>query len=346
MAKYVIEKRFSPASRQRVRSRASQLLAYAGIEAEADTWVGSRILLVAMVAIVGLLLPFSVLPTLKITVPFFPAHDLFGNAVLGFVLAVVLGSLAALLIYMHLYYLMSDRTKRVERVLPDFLLMVAANLRAGMTPFAAFQASARPEFGPLQTEIIYVSSRSLGSESFTDAMRELTVTIDSAVLRRMVGFFENELRSGGKLAYLLETSAEEIRESDEMRKQMLITTKSYAIFLGFILVLGLPLLLAVSTQFLTIFAKFQATVSADTSKGAVSMGPFSAPALKIDVPFIERMAFVTICGSSLLTCILIGIIMEGKLLYGAKYFPPMAIVALMFFYFFKSVIAGFVGQLL
>ena len=112
----------------------------------------------------------------------------------------------------------------------------------------------------------------MGSESFTDAMRELTVTIDSAILRRMVGFFENELRSGGRLAYLLETSAEEIRETEEMRRQMLVTTKSYAIFLAFILLFGLPLLLAISTQFLTIFAKFEANLSEGASSGSSAGG--------------------------------------------------------------------------
>jgi flagellar protein FlaJ len=349
MAKYVIEKRFSQFSRPRSRDRVSQLLAYAGVETPPEIWLGSRILLIILFGMVGFLLPFSAIQLFKIEVPFFRTATLADQFVLGIVLGLAFSLLSLLLIYLHLYYLIADRTKRVDKVLPDFLLMVAANLRSGMTPFAAFQAAARPEFGPLQTEINYVSSRSLGSESFTDAMRELTVTIDSAILRRMVGFFENELRSGGRLAYLLETSAEEIRETEEMRRQMLVTTKSYAIFLAFILLFGLPLLLAISTQFLTIFAKFEANLSEGASGGSSaggSLGALAAPKLKIDVKFIEQAGFITIAGTCLLTSLLIGIIMEGRLLYGLKYFPPFAIASTLLFFFFKGVIGGFVGALL
>jgi flagellar protein FlaJ len=232
----------------------------------------------------------------------------------------------------------------VDTVLPDFLLMVAANLRSGMTPFAAFQASARPEFGPLQTEILYVSSLSLGSESFADALRQLTATIDSAILRRTIVFFENGLRSGGKLAYLLETSAEEIRETEEMRKQMIVNTKTYAIFVVFILVFGLPLLLAISSQFLTVFTKIQANIGGAGSSQSPIAG-LSAPKVKIDIQFIDQMTIVILVGTAILTSVLVGVISEGKLLFGLKYFPPLALAALFIFYICKTVISGFVGAL-
>lgn len=347
MAKYVIEKRFSQFYKPKGKDRVSQLLAYAGIETSPDIWLGSRLLVVFLFGIVGVLIPVSLFQFVDLS-----AYPVLADTGLPSRIAVSLASgmgtafAVAVLIYMHLYYLITERSHRVEVVLPDFLLMVAANLRAGMTPFAAFQAAARPEFGPLQNEILYVSSRSLGSESFSDALRALTENIDSPVLRRMIVFFENELRAGGKLAYLLETSAEEIRETAEVRNQMLIATKTYAIFLGFILVIGLPMLLAISTQFLSIFTKFQSNLGADTASAGTSMlGGFSAPKVKVDVRFIDQMTLVIIVGTSLLTAILIGIIAEGKTLYGLKYFPVLALVALFFFTIFKMVIGGFVGAL-
>ncbi|MCX6773345.1 MAG: type II secretion system F family protein, partial [Candidatus Micrarchaeota archaeon] len=259
---------------------------------------------------------------------------------------IVFASISGVLIYMHLYYLIADRTQRVEAVLPDFLLMVAANMRSGMTPFAAFQAAARPEFGPLQSEIAYVSSRSLGSESFSDAIRGLTATIDSPVLRRLVVFFENGLKSGGRLAYLLETSADEIRQTEDMKREMVIATKSYAIFVVFILLFGLPLLLAISTQFLGVFAKVQGDIgSASSAGGAPGLAGLSSPTIKIDVNFIDQMTYVIIIGTSLLTSLLVGVIAEGKMLYGLKYSPPLALGALVMFLIFKTVISGFVGSL-
>lgn len=346
MAKYVIGKRFSNSTRIRERDRIAQLLAYAGIETNPEIWVGSRLLIIFLFSIIGVLIPFSILPFITLDLPLLSATDMISRILSAIVLALVFSIGAAIIIYMHLYYLISERSKRVEAVLPDFLLIVSANLRSGMTPFAAFQAAARPEFGPLQSEIQFMSSRALGTESFTDVLRQLTVNIDSPMLKRVILFFENEVKSGGKLAYLLETSAQEIRETEEAKSQMMIATKSYAIFLGFILVIGLPLLLAISTQFLTVFTKFQSNLSEggdDTKIGGASM--ISAPKLKVSPGFIEQMAYVIIIGTSILTSVLIGILMEGKVLYGLKYFPALAMVSLVFFTIFKTVISGFIGAL-
>jgi len=347
MSKYVIGKKFSSYARMRGKDRIAQLLSYAGIETNPDIWMGSRLLITFLAGMIGCLLPFSVLPFLSIKdVPLLSGTDLFSRLSSSLLLGAVFALGAALLIYMHLYYLVAERTKRVEKVLPDFLLIVSANLRSGMTPFAAFQAAARPEFGPLQSEILFMSSRSLGTESFTDILRELTVNIDSSMLRRVINFFENEVKSGGKLAHLLETSANEIRETEEVKNQMMVATKSYAIFLAFILVVGLPLLLAISTQFLSVFTKFQANLGSGEETKVAGASMISAPKLTVSVSFIEQMAYTIIFGTSILTSLLIGILAEGKALYGLKYFPPLAFTSLVFFLIFKTVIGGFIGALI
>lgn len=345
MVKYMIDKRFSSFFRPRTKDRITQLLTYAGIESNPEVWIGSRILIILLFGLVGVLVPFSAFQYFDLTAyPILSNESLSARIVVSFVTGAMFSIFSGIIIYMHLYYLVTERTQRVERVLPDFLLMVAANLRSGMTPFSAFQASSRPEFGPLQSEIIYVSSRSLGSESFSEALRGLTTTIDSSMLRRMIAFFENEIKSGGKLAHLLETSAEEIRETEEIKRQMMIATKSYAIFLGFILVFGLPLLLAISTEFLTIFTDFQKNISA--SDDSTKIAGLSSPKLTVDAGFIDTMTYVIIIGTSILTSILIGVIGEGKILYGLKYSPALAVGALVMFLIFKTVIHGFVGQII
>ncbi len=345
MRKYVVERRFSTFFKPRAKDKIAQLLAFAGIETNPEVWLGSRILIVLLVGLVGALLPLSIFRFFDLSAyPILDPPTLAGKLVLSFGVGISFSLLIAILLYMHLYYLITERTQRVDAVLPDFLLMVAANMRSGMTPFAAFQASARPEFGPLQTEILYVSSLSLGSESFADALRQLTATIDSAILRRTILFFENGLRSGGKLAYLLETSAEEIRETEEMKNQMVVNTKTYAIFVVFILVFGLPLLLAISSQFLGVFTKIQANIG--TGSGTQSMiGGLSAPKVKLDIKFIDQMTIAIIVGTAILTSVLVGVISEGKLLFGLKYFPPLALAALFIFYICKTLIGGFVGAL-
>lgn len=345
MRKYFVERRFSSFFKPRAKDKMAQLLSFAGIETNPEIWLGSRILIVLLVGLVGALLPLSIFRFFDLSAyPFLVPPTLAGKLVISFGVGLAFSLLIAILLYMHLYYLITERTKRVDSVLPDFLLMVSANLRSGMTPFAAFQASARPEFGPLQSEIQYVSSLSLGSESFADALRQLTATIDSAILRRTILFFENGLRSGGKIAYLLETSAEEIRETEEMKQQMIVNTKTYAIFVVFILLFGLPLLLAISSQFLTVFTKIQANIGGAGSSQSPIAG-LSTPKVKLDIKFIDQMTTVIIIGTAILTAVLVGVISEGKLLFGLKYFPPLALGAMFIFYICKTLIGGFVGAL-
>jgi len=346
MAKYVIEKRFSSFFKPRSKDKVSSLLAYAGIETSPEIWIGSRLLMLALFGIVGFMVPMTLFQYLDLKdFPILADTSLPARLVVGTGTAIAFMAILGMLVYMHLYYLISERTHRVEKVLPDFLLMVSANLRSGMTPFAAFQAAARPEFGPLQTEILYISSRSLGSESFSDSIKQLTNNIDSGMLRRMVAFFENELKSGGKLAYLLETSAEEIRETEEVKTQMVLATKSYAVFLAFILIFGLPLLLGISTQFLGTFTKFQGHLEEGGGGKQSMVSGMSAPKLKVDVKFIDQMAFVIIVGTAFLTSVLIGVISEGKVLYGVKYFPPLAMASGIMFLICKTMIGGFIGSM-
>ncbi len=345
--KYVIYRKFAAAAQEKRVGKISQLLSFAGITGNHESWIGSRLLLAVLLAIVGGLMPFSLFRLLGLWDLSFGVLGegdlplLFG---LSFLLSFLLFSAVIVLVYLHVYYLISDRSKRVEEVLPDFLLMVSANLRAGLTPFAAFQASARPEFGPLETEIKLISSKSLGSESFTEALHHLTARLDSSILRRTIAFFENGLRSGGKLASLLETSADELRKGDEMRRDMALNTKTYAIFLVFILVIGLPLLLAISSQFLETFSKIQGQVSTTQTTQVVSA--ISTPKVSIKPAFIQLMTQIIIVGTSILVSVMIGVITEGKLLYGLKYSVPLMVAAGIMFAIFTLMLGGFLKGLI
>ena len=345
MKKYIMEKRFSPFLKVRGKGRVAKLLTYAGIETSPNIWIGSRLLLILLFGIVGAVLPFALMPFVDLS-PFGIPHNLTLLQTLTVCASsgLIFASMVTLIIYMHLYYLIRERANRVDIVLPDFLLMIAANMRSGMTPFEAFRASTRPEFGPLQKEVEYISSVSMGTESFADSLKQLTMTIDSAMLRRVILFFENGLRSGGKIANLIETSAAEIRETDDIKRQMMINTKSYVVFIVFILLLGLPLLLAISTQFLTVFSKVQAEIG--TGDNTSSLGAnIPKPRINIDVKFIDQLSAIIIIGTALLTAVLIGIIAEGKILYGVKYSIPLMVGSYFFFYLFKLVISNLLGAI-
>lgn len=342
MRKLVLQKRFMATQKPPESSGLDRLLVYAGMSQSADIWLGGRVVVASAVGLLCSFLPVLAMvalnsdlgwgtlkkPNIPLTVAVMALSAACGfGAVLGFA-------------YLHLYYVIHDRTRRIEEILPDFLLMVAAHMRAGLTPFAAFQSAARPEFGPLETEVKSIAAHSMGTESFTESLQQLSEHIDSSVLRRTMAFFENGLRSGGKLANLLETAADEIRDLDELRRETVLNTRTYTIFLVFILVGGLPILLGISTEFLSIFTKMQNQISGDALKGVGSM---MSPSINISEDFVAKMAVVIIVLTSIMVSIFIGVISEGKLLFGLKYSPPLAILSYAVFFAVRTVLHGFLG---
>jgi flagellar protein FlaJ len=343
--KHVVYRRFATIVPKYPYTRVGRMLGYAGIEEDPDVWVGIRVLLALLSFVIGALVPFSVLRMMGFYTFEFTAMtgaDMIFLAGLSIAFGVAFLGISTLLFYLHVYYLIHDRTKRVEEVLPDFLFMIAANLRAGLTPFAAFQAAARPEFGPLEREIRVVATKTLGSISFTDALNQLTERIDSGILRRTVVFFEEGLKSGGRMAQLLETSAMEMRESEGLKKELVVSTRTYTLFLISILIFGLPLLLAISSQFLVTFSQ----IGSQLGQGEVSgITTITVPTMSIDAGFVGNIALAIIVGSSLLVSIFMGVIAEGKLLYGLKNFPLLALSSWVMFLLFRFVALSFIGQL-
>ncbi|MEM3362284.1 MAG: type II secretion system F family protein [Candidatus Anstonellaceae archaeon] len=345
MKKIIINKKFIETKPKQPNTTLAKMLTYAGITEPPQIWLGSRILTALIIAFLSSLAPLIISVVTKTDLGFgiFPnlrVVYLIGYMIIIFILVFFL---VLTLFYLHLYYLIHDTTKRVEEVLPDFLLMIAANMHAGLTPFAAFQAAARPEFGPLEREVKKVAAYSLGTESFTEALNALTESIDSDILRRTIAFFENGLKSGGKLANLLETAAEEIRDLDELKKETVLNTKTYTIFLVFILVIGLPVLLGISTEFLSVFTTLQAGLNTSSSGGTQAIASMIRPTVGLSAEFVNSAAFALIFLTSLFVSIFIGVIMEGKILYGIKYMPILAIGAYSVYFIVKTLLHGFLS---
>ena len=130
--------------------------------------------------------------------------------------------ITAIALELNTYYSIRSRAKKMEKVLPDFLLLIASNMRAGMTPFTAFVRAARPEFGELSAEVVAASSNLGATASLNDALDELSKRFDSLILHRVVVVFKKGVRSGGKLASLLVSSAEEIRKIHDLQAELAI----------------------------------------------------------------------------------------------------------------------------
>ena len=310
-------------SRRKRAEMVYPVLKFAGFRDEFDFYLGRKILLGFLVALIGFLLPWSI-PALRLALPLPLILALSFISAAGFFL------LVAVSFYLYLFYRVDARVKMAESILPDFLLLVASNVRAGMTPFAAFRASARKEFGPLADEIRLATSESLGIESFSGALKHLSQRIASDSLRETVSFFAQSLKSGGKIAKLLETTASDLRQTQALKKELLSNTRMYVMFVVFVVVIATPVLLSVSVQFLDMIESIQAESHTSPIEGA-QLG-FLASKPGFDSAFMQSVAYVLLLGNSLLAAIFIGVIGQGKGKSGVKYFPVLLAVSVVIFF--------------
>jgi Flp pilus assembly protein TadB len=312
----------------------SQKLRHAGNRKDARVWLGSRILLAFLLGTILLLLYLIMFDPIATAESIALSASLFLG---GFIFVAAIS-------YLQLYYQIADRTTTVEKVLPDFLLLTVSNLRAGMSPFAAFVHAARPEFGAFYDEVHLSAAKTGGKSSLSESLIEISTYFDSHVLQRTVSLFAKGLRSGGHLAKLLSSIAQEARRIQDLRAELTATTKTYVIFLAFILVLVMPFLLAISTHFVSVFLKINAE-NAQSSAGMADVPnlPVFSGAILISVNDMVIISIAVLTLTSFFVSTLMGIISRGRATYGIKYFPVLASGCILMYLVSKAFIETFLS---
>ncbi|MFA6268827.1 MAG: type II secretion system F family protein [archaeon] len=321
-------------------------LTYAGSKDDPRKWVGIRVFVCTLLGIIGFLVPFSLFPLLNVLLGWeiyfeTPTRILlmFCFGLLGFIIGVIL-------FYLHIGYVIDGRKKMVENILPDFLFLVGNNLKSGMAPFYAFRSAVRPEFGPLSEEIKIATQKSLGIQSFSEALHDMGKRIDSKVLSDTTKFFAQALKSGGHLAQLIETTASDIKQTNQLRKELITSTKMYSLFILFVVIVASPMLLAVSVEFLNVLSGIQlktAGMTGVSSDDIMKQSGIGGSAISITPEFMKTIAYFILITNATLASVFMGILGGGKIKEGLKFAPIMAIIAIVLFTIFVSAIGGLLG---
>ncbi|MFA5126127.1 MAG: type II secretion system F family protein [archaeon] len=321
-------------------------LVYAGSKDDPRAWVGIRIFIASLIATVGLLIPYSLFPLINVIfnqeIYFEPQIKILlmiALAIVGFISTLIL-------FYLHISYVIDGRKKMVENILPDFLFLVGNNLKSGMSPFYAFRSAVRPEFGPLSEEIKIATQKSLGVQSFSDALRDIGKRIDSKVLSDTTKFFAQALRSGGHLAQLIETTATDIKQTNQLKKELITSTRMYTMFILFVVIIASPMLLAVSVQFLSVLSTIQLKtggISGMNNDEIMKQAGLGAGTITITPDFMKNISYFIIITNSLLASIFMGILGGGRIRDGLKFAPIMSIIGLILFIILVGAIGGLLG---
>ena len=113
----------------------------------------------------------------------------------------------------------SAKLRKMEEVFPDFIELMASNLRAGMTVDRALLVSSRKEFSPLDVEILKLGKDILTGKEITSALKAMGERIKSEKIKKTIDLINSGMKAGGNLSILLEETAVNMREKMFMEKR-------------------------------------------------------------------------------------------------------------------------------
>ncbi|MFA5856017.1 MAG: type II secretion system F family protein [Candidatus Pacearchaeota archaeon] len=230
----------------------------------------------------------------------------------------------------------SDRIKKMESVFPDFLQMMSSNLRAGMTIDRAILLSSRPEFAPLDVEILKTGKFLATSKNIEEAMLEMGNRIGSEKIRKTMLLIVSGIKSGGDLAILLEETAINMREREFLEKRAYSNVLMYVIFIFLVVSVFAPILFSLSNFLVEILSKILAGIPKVES--SMNM-PFTLSTLSVSITFIRTFSIVFILLIDVLASMVIGLVSKGEEKEGLKFLPAIVIISMSSFFITKFLIS-------
>jgi Flp pilus assembly protein TadB len=268
-------------------------------------------------------------------------------------IAFIIGIFCGLLLAWGVLVVMADRkTKDLEENLPDTLLLIASNVRAGETIDWAITSALKHSYGPIRTEFDKVARDLASGRSIDDAFNNLAERNRSAILRNVVDLMLFGMQSGGNMSDLLTDISFEIRMTQTLQKEVESQVAVYRAFFIIIILFIAPVLLAISTNFLKVTKAFGERLSEDLSSMSSSpigmqSGLVSQLLVKIQqggiggqisVQDMVIFSYALCILSSIVASLLLGVISRGEARAGVRYIPVFIIVsALVYYYSDKTV---------
>lgn len=232
----------------------------------------------------------------------------------------------------------SARIKKMELVFPDFLQLMASNLRAGLTIDRALLMSSREEFAPLDEEILALGKNLVTGKEIDRALKEMAAKINSEKIRKALGLIISGLRSGGNIAVLLEETATNMRERTFIEKRAASNVLMYEIFIFFAVAVGAPVLFGLSVVLVEVLTNVLGDIPAlDTATRL----PFALTKVNVSITFITYFALVFLTATSVLGSLVLGIVTKGEEKAGLRYMLPLIVVAIAVFLFVRIFLAGY-----
>lgn len=331
-------------SRKQIREINTHLSA-AGVELSAEAFAGYFLLNVVVLILIATVAVFFV-PSLNAQVTgFFKFFDpLMGNIGIGIMVFLAIVFVVYFLIFSLvsaiLVFKTEARRKAIETALPDFLMLVAANIKAGMTLDQAMWYAAKPEFGLLSIEVKKIIKQAFSGKSLYDALDELSMRFDSKIFQRTVSLVKQASSTGGEIAEVLERTSQDARDSYIIKKEISSSLIIYEIFVLFAACIGTPFLFAVSTKLISVLEKAATYLpEARPSANQFSFIQSISPVVTSEQFFWFSVATLVI--TSVFSSFIVGIIRGGSKTEGLKFIPFVLAIAYIVLIFVNTLLDQF-----
>jgi len=281
----------------------------------------------------------------------FPKNGVISEGWMGFAALFILTPVVML---MFLAFISEKRTKLLELQLPDALLLISSNMRAGSTIDVAISNVSRHSEQPIKTEL-EKTSRDLVSNPVEDSLNNFAERNASPVLKNTIELMLFGIRSGGKMADLMDDISHEIRMTSNLQKEVESQISLYKMFLMLVVMFISPAMLAVAANFVvltqTFSARFQSQLAGADLSAMASGGPAgqliqkmmsSENQSQIRPEDMVLFGYGMCVVSSIMIAMLLGVIENGNSRGGLKYIPMFLVASLLVFHFAN----GFAGALM
>ena len=246
--------------------------------------------------------------------------------------------------FMHsLLIVVSDKIADfTEDILPDALRLISANIRSGFTPDRALLLAARPEFGPLEKQIVKSAKLTFSGQSLGEALQIMPRNINSSALRRSVDLLVEGMERGGNIANLLDGLSDDIRQIKILKREVQAFVMMYAIFIFFAAGIGAPLLYGISS-FLVETMKEIGGATESTAALPGSMGFVAFAGIKVETRFLILYMVSALSVTSVFGGLIMGLIQQGTEKAGLKYIPILFGISMSVFFLVRMLVSKIFG---
>ncbi|MGC9099214.1 MAG: type II secretion system F family protein [Candidatus Micrarchaeia archaeon] len=269
---------------------------------------------------------------------FFMKFNIGIDALAGIAIAI----LYEVMLYMLLEFNIEKRKTFVETILPDYLEIVAANVRSGISLDKAMILAARPEFKFFSDDVKLVNKQLYAGSTLQSTLLSLAERYRSFQLKHTVRMLNEAIQYGGGMTDLLNQVAKDIRNQQMVQKEISGQMFMYTIFIAFAAIIGAPTLYALTTKMMTVTDTVWAGILAQNPGGLPTTGvSFLRPSPpKITIGMYEDFALTAVILITAFGSFIVSAISTGSIIRGLRYLPIFILVGLGIFYVVGAVIGS------